>query len=108
MHTLSAIVFNPVLCAFLCGAGSMVILQATTDYRRQQQKNRRPTPTDRVRMPDPRQEARAILEICNWDFAQAFDWAYTIMGEDHPNADYWLRVKECIEIFQAGRQDIAA
>lgn len=58
--------------------------------------------------PDPRGEALAILQICDWDFTRAFNMTDEMIGQDVDNRDFWHRVRGCIEIFQAGREDVAA
>jgi hypothetical protein len=55
---------------------------------------------------DPRDEAIAILTICNWSVAQA----YRIVGQmlDHDakaNQPFWRAVSECIDIIRAGKEE---
>jgi hypothetical protein len=92
----------PLVSAFLSGALATAITQALISHRRDT-KPAYATPAPRSHTKEPRAEALAILEICDWNFDAAFDWTATMLTTDRGFADFWICVADCIEIFQAGR-----
>lgn len=90
--------------AFTSGALFVTIVRAALERARDSwEKCRPPAPTAEVKT-DPRGEAQAILEITAWNFAAAFDLVAGRIISGDGNADFWLRVADCLEIFQAGRE----
>jgi hypothetical protein len=98
----------PLVSAFLSGALATAITQALISRGRRHATPTCAIPAPRSHTKEPRAEALAILEICDWNFDAAFDWTATMVTTDRGFADFWICVAECIEIFQAGRQDIPA
>ena len=95
--------------AFACGAATIEIARIAAVRIRKRLQTWRPRARTAVLPPaDPRNEAQAILEMCGWNFLKAYDWAGTMMGLDQEHCDFWMRVCQCIEIFEAGRERSAA
>jgi len=106
----------PVLTAYTAGAATAVIamlagakIRTALQHREPLSHTPKPAPVRAGILnehADPRAEAQAILEISNWNFADAYSWTRAMMRDDVTG--YWYQVAECIEIFQAGKGELTA
>jgi len=95
------------MVVFLAGAGidelANFALREHRDRAKQQPMVAPQAPAG-VHCPEPRREALAILDLCDWNFAAAYDWSAEMMKLDPDFIDFWIEVSRCIEIFQAGKR----
>ena len=98
----------PILEAFVSGIGFATLIRAAIDQARDSWTRRRPPAPHSSFNPDPRGEAKAILEITNWNFEEAFNLVAGRITAGEGSQDFWIKVAQCLEIFQAGREVEAA